>query len=98
MDYYLRMIKSAADKRTARFLTGQRVHEFQSFERQTQRRAAVLNEASCIEDLMGLPSNRFEALRGDRKGQFSIRINKKWRICFTFKKGDAYDVEIIDYH
>ena len=92
------MIKSAADKRTAQFLTGQRVREFQAFERQAQRRVAVLNEASCIEDLMWLPSNRFEALRGDRKGQFSIRINEKWRICFTFKKGDAYDVEIVDYH
>jgi len=92
------MIKSAADKRTAQFLTGQRVREFQALERQAQRRMAVLNEASRIEDLMWLPSNRFEALRGDRKGQFSIHINEKWRICFTFKKGDAYDVEIVDYH
>ena len=92
------MIKSSADKRTAGFLHGGRVKEFQSFERQAQRRIAVLNEASCIEDLMGLPSNRFEALGGTRKGQYSIRINEKWRICFTFKKGDAYDVEIIDYH
>lgn len=47
---------------------------------------------------MRLPSNRFEALRGDREGQFSIRINDRWRICFTFADGDAHDVEIVDYH
>jgi toxin HigB-1 len=92
------MIKSAADKRTAKFLTGHRVPEFQAFERQAQRRAAILNEATCIEDLMRLPSNRFEALGGNRDGLFSIRINDQWRICFTFSEGDAYDVEIVDYH
>jgi proteic killer suppression protein len=92
------MIKSAADKRTARFLGGQHVPEFQAFERQAQRRTAILNEATSIEDLMRLPSNRFEALRGDRVGQFSIRINDQWRICFTFSEGDAHDVEIVDYH
>lgn len=92
------MIKSAADKRTALFLEGQRVREFQAFERQVQRRVAILNEATCIEDLMRLPSNRFEALGGERRGQYSIRINEQWRICFTFQDGDAYDVEIVDYH
>jgi toxin HigB-1 len=92
------MIKSAADKRTARFLGGEPVREFQAFERQAQRRVAILNEATCIEDLMRQPSNHFEALGGDRKGQFSIRINMKWRLCFTFSEGDAYDVEIVDYH
>lgn len=92
------MIKSAADKRTARFLAGERVAEFQAFERQAHRRVALLHEASCLADLMELPSNRFEALQGDRKGQFSIRINVQWRICFTFSEGDAYDVEIVDYH
>ncbi len=92
------MIKTAADKRTAKFLQGQRVPEFQAFERQAQRRVAILNEATCIEDLMKLPSNRFEALGGNRNGQFSIRINDQWRICFTFHEGDAHDVEIVDYH
>ncbi len=72
--------------------------EFQAIERQLQKRIAILNEASCLEDLMELPSNRFEALGGDRKGQFSIHINVQWRICFTFSEGDAHDVEIIDYH
>ena len=90
------MIKTAADKRTAKFLQGQRVPEFQAFERQAQRRVAILNEATCIEDLMKLPSNRFEALGGNRNGQFSIRINDQWRICFTFHEGDAHDVEIVD--
>ncbi|MCB8875794.1 type II toxin-antitoxin system RelE/ParE family toxin [Acidisoma silvae] len=92
------MIKSAADKRTARFLQGQRVPDFQGFEQQATRRLAVLRDASCIEDLMKLRSNRFEALSGDRRGQFSIRINDQWRICFTFHDGDANDVEIVDYH
>ena len=92
------MIKSAGDKRTALFLEGERVREFQSFEAQAHKRVGILNEASCIEDLMMLPSNRFEALGGDRKGQYSIRINDRWRICFTFSEGDAHDVEIVDYH
>lgn len=92
------MIKSAADKHTAKFLAGERVPEFQAIERQAQRRLGILDDASCIEDLMRLPSNRFEALSGDRNGQYSIRINDHWRICFTFSEGDAYDVEIVDYH
>jgi proteic killer suppression protein len=58
----------------------------------------TLNEASCLEYLTELPSNRFEALGGDRKDQFSIRINVQWRICFIFSEGDAYDVEIVDYN
>ena len=92
------MIKSAADKRTAQFLDGRRVPEFQAFAQQAQRRVWILNEATCIEDLMRLSSIRFEALGGDRNGQYSIRINDKWRICFTFSEGDAWDVEIVDYH
>ena len=92
------MIKSVADKRTAKFVAGKRVPEFQAFERQAQRRLAILNEATCLEDLMMLPSNRFEALAGAGKGQFSIRINDQWRICFYFAEGEALNVEIVDYH
>jgi proteic killer suppression protein len=92
------MIRSAADKRTAQFLRGERVADFQRFEQQALRRLSVLRDASCIEDLMALRSNRFEALGGSRRGQFSIRINEQWRICFAFHDGDAYDVEIVDYH
>jgi len=74
------------------------VKQFDAFVRQAQRRLRILADASRIEDLMSLPSNRFEALRGDRRGQFSIRINERWRICFRFEEGDAHDVEIVDYH
>ena len=92
------MIKSFADKETARCWEGISVRRFQAFERQAQRRLVILSDATRIEDLTLLRSNRFEALGGDRKGQCSIRINDQWRICFTFSEGDAYDVEITDYH
>ena len=61
-------------------------------------RLTQLNAATSIDDLGFPPSNRLEALKGDRKGQWSIRINEQWRICFRFGDGDAHDVEIIDYH
>lgn len=92
------MIKSFRDRRTAEFAAGKRVKEFQGFAKQAQRRLLILDAAERIEDLMMLPSNRFEALRGDRQGQFSICINEQWRICFTFSEGNAFDVEITDYH
>ena len=65
---------------------------------QTERRLQVLDDATNLQDLKGLPSNRFEALRGDRKGQYSIRVNDQWRVCFEWKNGDAYNVEIVHYH
>jgi proteic killer suppression protein len=92
------VIKSFRDRRTADFAAGKRVSEFQAFEKQAQRRLFILDAVERIEDLMTLPSNRFEALRGDRQGQFSIRINEQWRLCFTFSEGNAFDVEITDYH
>ncbi len=92
------MIKTYADKLTYRFCSGERVKEFQGIKDQAERRLIILNDATCIEDLIQLRSNRFEALHCDRDGQFSIRINEKWRICFKFENGDAYDVEICDYH
>jgi proteic killer suppression protein len=63
-----------------------------------RRRLTQIDAATQIEDLRQPPSNRLEALKGDRKGQLSIRINDQWRVCFKFVKGDAYDVEIVDYH
>jgi proteic killer suppression protein len=63
-----------------------------------RRRLTQIDAATRIEDLRQPPSNRLEALKGDRKGQLSIRINDQWRVCFKFVKGDAYDVEIDDYH
>lgn len=91
-------IKSVADKRTERFLKGERVPELQAVEWQAQKRLLILNEATSTNDLRALPSNRFEALEGDRKGQYSIRINDRWRICFAFAEGDAENVEIVDDH
>jgi toxin HigB-1 len=92
------MIRSFRDRRTADFAAGKRVKAFQSFDRQAQKRLRILADAERIEDLAALRSNRFEALGGDRAGQFSIRINIQWRICFSFLDGDAFDVEITDYH
>jgi proteic killer suppression protein len=92
------VIRSYADKRTADFAASDRVLAFESFRRQVQRRLRILDDAEAIEDLMMLPSNRFEALRGERAGQYSIRINDRWRVCFSFRDGDAFDVEIVDYH
>jgi len=92
------VIKGCRDKRTSRFLAGQRVKEFSGFADQARRRLAILAAATRIEDLAGLPSNRLEALKGDRAGQYSIRINDQWRICFHWGKEGAEHVEICDYH
>ena len=92
------MIKTFADDDSERCWNGDRVKRFEAFERQAQRRLSILSEATCIEDLMQMRSNRFEALHGKRKGQYSIRINDQWRICFRFEDGEAHDVEIVDYH
>ncbi|HSA82036.1 MAG TPA: type II toxin-antitoxin system RelE/ParE family toxin [Geminicoccaceae bacterium] len=64
----------------------------------SRKRLQFLRRARNLEDLRGLPSNRLEALAGDRVGQFSIRINRQWRICIRWHEGDAWDVEIVDYH
>lgn len=88
------------DRRTKRFADGERVREFQAFEWQAYRRLEILDAAPTKEALMMLPSNRFEALGGDRKGQFSIRINEQWRICFEWPEGEPrpFNIEITDYH
>ena len=62
------------------------------------RKLRMLNRATILNDLKVPPSNRLEMLKGNRKGQYSIRINEQWRICFSWLKGDAHEVEIIDYH
>lgn len=92
------MIRSFADKKTESLWQGKRVAAFDSFREKAERKLAVLDAATCLEDLGGLPGNRLEALKGDRKGQESIRINDQWRLCFRWQKADAYDVEIVDYH
>ena len=63
-----------------------------------ERKLQMLNRATRLEDLRVPPSNRLELLKGDRHGQYSIRINDQWRVCFRFEAGNAYDVEIVDYH
>jgi proteic killer suppression protein len=88
------------DKRTESFARGERVREFSGFERQGWKRLEILDAATSLNDLRALPSNRLEALRGDRDDQFSIRINMQWRICFTWPDGalGPSNVEIVDYH
>ena len=71
---------------------------FQGFSDQAVRRLTMLDSAETLRDLAALPSNRLEALRGDRTGQYSIRINTQWRLCFRWTDDGPYEVEIIDYH
>ncbi len=94
------MILSYKDKRTGQFAAGEFVKAFQGFERQAERRLAILNAAPSLDTLRALPGNRLEALRGDRAGEFSIRINQQWRICFEWSAGEPgpCNVEIVDYH
>lgn len=88
------------DKLTERFASGERVKQFQGFKEQAERRLDLLEAATALEDLKRLPSNRFEALGGDRKGQYSIRINQQWRVCFEWpEQADRpFNIEIVDYH
>ena len=92
------MIKSFKDKKTARFFEGEDVKEFRSFVDQLARRLTYLNEVEELQDLREFRSNRFEALIGKRKGQYSIRINKQWRLCFRWGPDGPEDVEVVDYH
>ena len=94
------MILSYRDKKTERFAMGEFVKAFSGFEAQATKRLAILNAAQSLETLRALPSNRLEALRGDRAGQYSIRVNDQWRLCFEWPEGQAgpSGVEIVDYH
>ena len=94
------MIKSYRDKRTQDFAEGRRVPAFQGLERQGEERLEILDAAISRNDLAALPSNRLEALRGDRKGQYSIAIDRQWRLCFEWPGGSdgPENVEIVDYH
>lgn len=92
------MIKSYHDKRTEKFASGKFERAFQGFSRQAERRLEILDAAESTSDLAALPINRFEALSGYRAGQFAIRINKQWRICFVWSEDGPENVEIVDYH
>ena len=94
------MIQSYRDKRTKEFAEGTRVKEFEGFRRQAEKRLDILDAATGLPDLQALPSNALESMKGDRKGQYSIRINMQWRICFEWPEGQSgpSNVEIVDYH
>ena len=92
------MILSFKDKNTRKLADGIRVKEFISLERVALRKLRQLQIAGCLEDLKVPPGNKLEALKGNRKGQYSIRINDQYRICFTWTEAGASNVEITDYH
>jgi proteic killer suppression protein len=94
------MIVSYREDRTADFAAGKRVKAFSGFERAARLKLDRLEAALNLQDLGALPGNRLEALKGDRKGQYSIRINDQWRICFEWpaKSLGPVNVEIVDYH
>lgn len=92
------MIRSFACRDTERLFNDEPVRRFANIIGPARRKLQYLHAAGALEDLRVPPGNRLEALRGDRKGQYSIRINRQWRICFRWVDGFAEDVEIVDYH
>jgi proteic killer suppression protein len=92
------MIRSFKDAATARLFADQDVPRFRAIERQARKKLLLLNAAGALNDLRSPPSNRLEALKRDRQGQHSIRINDQWRVCFEWRDGGAENVEIVDYH
>jgi proteic killer suppression protein len=93
------MIRSFADDETEYFYTTGRSRRIPpDIQKRAAMRLTQLNAATRIDDLRLPPSNRLEALRHDRSGQWSVRINDQWRVCFRFENGDVFDVEITDYH
>ena len=91
------MIRSFRGAQTDQLFNDIDVPRFRAIERVARRKLLYLNQCERLEDLRVPPGNRLEALKGDRRGQHSIRINDQWRICFRWKDGDAFDVEIVDY-
>jgi toxin HigB-1 len=85
-------------KETKRLFDRLPSRRWRSIERVVRRKLEMLNAVTWLADLAVPPSNRLEALKGDRRGQHSIRINDQWRLCFVWRDGDAYDVEVVDYH
>lgn len=97
--YNMGVIKSFADKETEKVYHQTFSKKLpQSIQRTALRKLIMIDNAGCLEDLRIPPANRLEALTGDRSGQYSIRINDQYRICFVFEGKDFYDVEIVDYH
>ncbi|MDE0388277.1 MAG: type II toxin-antitoxin system RelE/ParE family toxin [Rhodospirillales bacterium] len=93
------MIKSYRNTDTEAVARRKRLRRLPAdIQRRAQAKLMMLNSARTLNDLRVPPGNRLEALSGERKGQYSIRINDRWRICFSWKRGDAFDVEMVDYH
>lgn len=92
------MIVSFRDRTTQRLWLGEFVKRFGGIEKQARRKLDMLNGADGLQDLAAVPGNRLEALSGDRRGQHSIRINDRWRICFIWTTEGPAHVEIVDYH
>lgn len=92
------MIRSFRDKDAEALFHDNAVPRFRNIERVTRRKLLYLNAAKRLEDLRVPPGNQMEVLKGDRKGQHSIRINDQWRVCFRWHDGEALEVEIVDYH
>jgi len=93
------MIKSFADERTRRVFGRERVPAFgPELQRAVWKKLAILHAAGSLQDLRLPPGNRLEKLAGHREGQYSIRINDRWRLCFAWRDRDAHEVEIADYH
>jgi len=93
------MIRSFRDRHAERVFRRQRTRKFDlKLQRLAQRKLDILDAAEALMDLRTAPGNRLEMLTGDRRGQHSIRINDQWRICFRWQSGNAYEVEITDYH
>ena len=93
------MIKSFGDKRTAAIFAGYAVRDLPSqIQRRARTKLLLIDAAKDLADLRVPPGNRLEALHGNRAGQYSIRINDQWRICFVWRDGETWDVQIIDYH
>ena len=92
------MIRSFKSPKTRALFEGKSVAQFVNFRSVAERKLQMLHRAVRLDDLRIPPNNGLEALKRDRKGQHSIRINDQWRVCFRFYQGDVWDVEIVDYH
>lgn len=93
------MIRGFRDRETHGIFRGQHSHRLPpDVQRKAERKLKMLHAAQSLQDLLVPPGNRLEKLRGDRTGQYSVRIDRRWRVCFRWRDKNAYDVEIVDYH